>query len=55
MAHIMILSCRPYFESPRGRWAFRLMCEAILLYVFHAVQLMRSGCEATLLAVHARS
>eukprot|EP00198_Chlamydomonas_reinhardtii_P013945 XP_001703282.1 predicted protein [Chlamydomonas reinhardtii] len=42
MAHIMILSCRPYFESPRGRWAFRLMCEAILLYVFHAVQLMRS-------------
>ncbi|KAG2442727.1 hypothetical protein HXX76_002809 [Chlamydomonas incerta] len=42
MAHVLILSCRPYYESPRGRWAFRMMCEGILLYVFHAVQLMQS-------------
>ncbi|KAG2486864.1 hypothetical protein HYH03_014547 [Edaphochlamys debaryana] len=42
MAHMLLLSSRSYFESPRGRWAFRLLCEAFLLYVFHAVQLIES-------------
>ncbi|KAG2446346.1 hypothetical protein HXX76_000933 [Chlamydomonas incerta] len=41
LMHLMLLASRPFFDSPRGRWVFRLMCEAFLLYVFHAVQLMR--------------
>ncbi|KXZ43689.1 hypothetical protein GPECTOR_83g301 [Gonium pectorale] len=39
--HIVLLAARPFFDSPRGRWAFRLMCEGFFLYCFHAVQLMR--------------
>ncbi|KAG2433213.1 hypothetical protein HYH02_012754 [Chlamydomonas schloesseri] len=41
LLHLLLLASRPFFDSPRGRWAFRLLCEAFLLYVFHAVQLMR--------------
>ncbi|PNH05304.1 Short transient receptor potential channel 2, partial [Tetrabaena socialis] len=41
LLHIQLLASRPFFDSPRGRWVFRLMCEAFFLYVFHYVQLLR--------------
>ncbi|KAG2440192.1 hypothetical protein HXX76_004304 [Chlamydomonas incerta] len=39
LVHFMLFSSRPFYDSPRGRWAFRLMCEAFFLYIFHSVQL----------------
>ncbi|KAG2454950.1 hypothetical protein HYH02_000777 [Chlamydomonas schloesseri] len=39
LVHYMLFCSRPFYDSPRGRWAFRLMCEAFFLYIFHSVQL----------------
>lgn len=39
LVHFMMFSSRPFYDSPRGRWAFRLLCEAFFLYIFHSVQL----------------
>ncbi|KAG2427999.1 hypothetical protein HXX76_011985 [Chlamydomonas incerta] len=39
LVHYMLFCSRPYYDSPRGRWAFRLMCEAFFLYIFTYVQL----------------
>lgn len=39
LVHGLVFASRAYFDSPRGRWAVRLLCEAFVLYIYHAVQL----------------
>ncbi|KAG2448990.1 hypothetical protein HYH02_005744 [Chlamydomonas schloesseri] len=48
--HIVIVAGRPFFDSPRGRWVFRLLCEVFFLYIFHTVQL--SGDHEALMWQH---
>ncbi|KAG2434354.1 hypothetical protein HYH02_012370 [Chlamydomonas schloesseri] len=43
LAHFLMLAARPWFDSPRGRYTFRLLCELFFLYVFHSVQLAPAG------------
>ncbi|GFR49793.1 hypothetical protein Agub_g11731 [Astrephomene gubernaculifera] len=40
IAFIVHHGSRSYFDSPQGRWVFKLFLEVFFLYVFHHVQLM---------------
>ncbi|KAG2444731.1 hypothetical protein HXX76_001475 [Chlamydomonas incerta] len=57
--HIVIVAARPFFDSPRGRWVFRLLCEVFFLYIFHKVQLSGGhgalGWQHLVLAVYVAS
>ena len=36
VAHVSLFAGRPFFDSPRGRWTYKILCHAIFLIVFHA-------------------
>ncbi len=40
MMHALVFASRAFFDSPRGRWIFKMMLEAFFLYTFHSIQLM---------------
>ena len=36
VAHVSLFTGRPFFDSPRGRWTYKILCHAIFLIVFHS-------------------
>ncbi|KAG2437311.1 hypothetical protein HXX76_005968 [Chlamydomonas incerta] len=38
--HMLVFASRAFYDSPRGRWIWKVFLEAFFLYIYHSIQLM---------------